>query len=255
MFDIKRFSSLFLLTTIFLWSNGLYSQGIFGDDEEIIGTELNGIIYLNEFQAGFSLNTNGYSINARKSWSPNAFFERGYEASVVMIRHPKEINSYNPIIYGGSSYPYGKLNSLYALRFGFGENHEIAEKIDLGSVEINYFYYGGLSIGGVKPIYLEIIEGDRLVTRKYEPTEHTINNIYGGVPFTKGFSEIKIYPGIYAKFGLNFDYKVSTVKIATIETGMVIDYYFKEVPIMAKTKNYSYFLAYYVSINFGKKWN
>ena len=254
MLSFKHIHIILLFIAVLFQHESAYAQ-MLNKDDGIKGTELAGIIYENYFQAGFSLNTNGYSLNARKSWVQNAFLERGYEADIVMIRHPKEINSYNPLIFGGSSYPYGKLNSLYAIRIGFGESREIAEKIDLGSIEINYFYYGEVSIGGVKPIYLEIIEGDRLVTRRYDPTKHSINNIYGGVPFTKGFSEIKIYPGIYAKFGLNFDYKVSTTKIGTIETGIVIDYYFNDVPIMAKTKNYSYFLAYYVSINFGKKWN
>lgn len=243
---------------IYIWPANIDAQ-IREDEERIGGTELQGIIYLEEFQAGFSFTTNGYYINARRSWSPTAFFERGFEADIVMIRHPKEINRYNSTInfYGGSSFAFGKLNSLYALRIGFGENHEIAEKIDLGSVEINYFYYGGLSIGGVKPIYLEIFNPtsvNYIDTERYDPSRHDLDNIFGGVPFTKGFSEMKIYPGIYAKFGLNFDYKISTQKIGTLEAGMVIDYYFKKVPIMVTAKNYSHFLSFYISINFGKKW-
>jgi len=231
------------------------------DDEKHNGVELRGIIYTKQFQAGISLNTNGYSLNARRSWSPTAFFIRGFEADIAMLRHPKEVNDYNYYYIGGNNYAYGKLNSLYTMRIGFGEKHQIAEKIDVGSVEINYFYYGGLSLGGVKPIYLEINTaplGSGVVTtstQKYDPNKHDLSNIVGGVPFTKGFSEMKIYPGIYAKFGLDFDYKISTRKIGTIETGMVVDYYFKEVPIMANTKNYSYYMAFYVSINFGKKWN
>jgi len=258
-----RFYATVFIAIVFFIPNSLMAQT--GEEEEkITGTELQGIIYLNEFQAGFSFNTNGYTLTARRSWSPTAFFERGFEADLVMIRHPKEINSYNPYYraFGASSYAYGKLNSLYALRIGIGENHEIAEKIDIGSVEINYFYYGGISLGGVKPIYLEINKvyplapnNSDLVTERYDPNKHSLEDIYGGVLFTKGFSEMKFYPGIYAKFGLNFDYKISTKKIGTLETGMVVDYYFKEVPIMAKAKNYSYFLAFYISINFGKKWN
>lgn len=253
-------SKLLFLALVLLIHSGVYSQSK-NVEETNDGVELRGIIYTKQFQAGFSLNTNGYSLNARRSWSPTAFFERGYEFDVAMIRHPKEVNEYNYYYIGGNSYAYGKLNSLYTMRFGFGEKHEIAEKIDVGSVEINYFYYGGVSIGGVKPIYLEInnapISSDYVDvnTERYDPNKHNLNNIVGGVPFTKGFSEIKFYPGIYAKFGIDFDYKVSTQKIGTLEAGIVVDYYFKEVPIMANVKNDSYFLAFYLSINFGKKWN
>jgi len=260
--EIKNNILLKLLFIAIVWiiPFNLFSQNI-NDEEKNNGVELRGIIYTKFFQAGLSLNTNGYSLNARRSWSPTAFFERGYEIDIAMIRHPKEVNEYNRYYVGGNSYAYGKLNSLYTMRFGLGEKHEIAEKIDLGSIEINYFYYGGLTLGGVKPIYLEIntapISSDyvNISTERYDPNKHNLYNIVGGVPFTKGFSEMKFYPGIYAKFGLDFDYKVSTKKIGTLETGIVVDYYFKEVPIMANTKNYSYFLAFYVSINFGKKWN
>lgn len=254
--------SLKLLFISLLWLLPVYAytQDNNGDDKND-GIELHGIIYTKQFQAGVSLNTNGYSLNARRSWAPTAFFERGFETDIAIIRHPKEVNDYNYFYIGGNSYAYGKLNSLYTMRFGFGEKHEIAEKIDVGSVEINYFYYGGVSLGGVKPVYLEINTaplGSDFVTvstERYDPNKHNLNNIVGGVPFTKGFSEMKFYPGIYAKFGVDFDYKISTQKIGTLETGMVVDYYFREVPIMAHTKNYSYFLAFYLSINFGKKWN
>ena len=255
-------TKLALLITVFIFAFSHSVNAQINKDEEIKGgTELKGIIYKQEFSAGFAFATNGYSINGRRMYAPSAFYERGFEADIVMIRHPKEVNMidwpYRTL--GSSTFPYGKLNSLYAIRFGYGENKEIAEKIDLGSIEINYFYYGGVSLGGVKPVYLKINKTGTanldLHTEKYDPTRHNLSNIYGGVPFTKGFSEIKFYPGIYAKFGLNFDYKISTKKIGTFETGIVVDYYFKEVPIMAEIKNYSYFLSFYMSINFGKKWN
>lgn len=249
--------SVFFGVLLLLQGNSLLGQNRNDSDEEqIIGTELGGVIYKSEFQGGFAFNTHGYSINLRRSWAPNAFYERGFELDIAMIRHNKEINRYN--YDGGSSYVYGKLNSLYALRLGVLENREIAEKIDIGSIEINYMYSGGLSIGGVKPIFLEVIDPtsyNSIVVERYDPAEHSIDEIYGGTPFTKGFSEIKIYPGIYAKFALNFDYKVSTTKIGTLETGIVVDYYFQKVPIMAYADNHSYFIAFYLSINFGKKWN
>ena len=262
----KSILFFFFVVVMLLQGQGLFAQNRDrdkDDDENITGTELRGIIYQNEFQGGFSFNTNGYSINLRRSWAPNAFYERGFELDVVMIRHQKEINSHNYNYYasGGSSYVYGKLNSLYAIRLGVLENREIAEKIDIGSIEINYLYSGGLSIGGVKPIFLEISQVPpgtgykETKVERYDPNKHSYDQIYGGTPFIKGFEEIKIYPGIYAKFALNFDYKVSTKKIGTLETGVVVDYYFKKVPIMAKVENYSYYIAFYLSVNFGKKWN
>jgi hypothetical protein len=243
----------------------LYSQEIEIDknEERIVKNELRGIIYKQEYQYGFGFSTNGYFLNFRRSYSPSVFKERGLELDVAIVRHPKEVNGYSYIYQGlgSSSFVYGKLNSLYPVRFGYGEKHEIAQKIDVSSVEINYFYYAGVSMGIVKPIYLQINKAPissfdvELVNERYDPNKHTYNDIYGGTLFTNGFRELTLYPGIYGKFGLDFDYKISTKRIATVETGILVDYYFRKVPIMAFEDNFSYFIAFYASINFGKRWN
>ena len=72
---------------------------------------------------------------------------------------------------------------------------------------------------------------------------------------------LPILPGAYAKFGISFEYGSLEDRIKAIETGIVLDVYYKKVPIMAKidTKN-NYdpnnrlFLSFYISIHYGKKW-
>ena len=64
-------------------------------------------------------------------------------------------------------------------------------------------------------------------------------------------------PGVYVKSGLNFDWGSKDDRIMCIETGVVLDYYFKEVPIMAdfqNIKNQNAFVSLYATILFGKKY-
>lgn len=224
-----------------------------------LGGDNQSIIYTQFAHGGINFFTHGYSLNFRRLWTDNAFYETGFEVELAMIRHRKENNIFspNPQFVGGSSFPFGKLNSLYPIRIGYGQNREIADKYDIGSIEVNFFYFGGLSIGIVKPIYLEVVNQDntRIIKERYDPEKHDFGNIYGGLPFYYGFSDMTVYPGLYAKAGLNFDYKIRNDKVGTLEVGTVMDYYFRTVPIMHDTKNYSFFIGFFVGVQFGKKWN
>lgn len=257
MNDNKTYHTLikYLLLIIIYFASKNTTAQTSNNVQEHIGAEIKGVVYTKQYQVGGSFNTNGYSINYRLGKIPTSFYEKNIDIDIALIRHPKDV-SRNSNTNNGSNYSYGKLNSLYTIRVGYGENREIADKIDVGSIEINYHYYAGISFGLVKPVYLEI-ETEPYVTEieKYNPYAHNLANIYGGATFTKGFSEITFYPGIYTKFGLNFDYSKTTTKISTIETGIIIDYFINEVPIMAKSENYNVFLAFYLSFNIGKKWN
>ena len=53
---------------------------------------------------------------------------------------------------------YGKLNYLFVLRPGIGIQNVINSKPYWGGVEIRYFYYGGLSLGFTKPVYLYVYD-------------------------------------------------------------------------------------------------
>ena len=103
--------------------------------------------------------------------------------------------------------------------------------------------------------------GYDIVTEKYDPQKHTTGNIYGKAPYTKGLFEMRLLPGIYGKFGLNFEYGALDDKIRAIETGVIIDLYYKKAPIMAKIDNVDgydpnkqFFFSFYINILYGNKW-
>ncbi len=52
-----------------------------------------------------------------------------------------------------------------------------------------------------------------------------MRNIYMDVRhFTDGLGELKIYPGVYAKAGLNFEFGTLNSKIRALEAGGVFEY-------------------------------
>ena len=100
-------------------------------------------------------------------------------------------------------------------------------------------YSGGLSLAVLKPVYLEIIESTPspsefvLTEQRYDPNNDTPANIYGGASVFDGLGELTFHPGVYGRFGFNFDYGKRHDMVKGIETGIEIDAYPQQIPIMA----------------------
>ncbi|MDQ3049999.1 MAG: hypothetical protein M3Q95_03835 [Bacteroidota bacterium] len=214
----------------------------------------------NEFTFGLNLHTSGWGVNVRRSKNITGYKKRVFEAELVNMKHPKEIRSVNPYFDNAKSFFYGKMNTMTVLRAAVGKQNVLFSKAEKGGVEVRLHYTGGLSLGILKPVYLNILYPtgiDReyeVVVEKYDPQSHYVDNIYGRAPFTQGLGEIKPYPGAYGKLGLTFEYGTHSEDIKSIETGITIDAYAKEVPIMALTENKQFFINFYINLLYGRKW-
>ncbi|HRZ21300.1 MAG TPA: hypothetical protein P5184_06505 [Bacteroidales bacterium] len=234
-----------------------------GDDD--VFTEFSDSVLLTkETSGGIILHSQGLGIEFQKGKNINYFRKRLLDFSLVEMRAPKEIRVINPYFTSAKSYCYGKLNNLFILRGGYGFQHLITTKPYWGGVELRYFYIGGASVGLAKPVYLNIINlvsisqyyyEYKLTTEKYDPDEHFTDNIYGRASFTKGFNEIKVYPGIYGKVGFSFDFGTYNAVIKNLEMGAIVDFFPIPIPLMAYNDKEYYFLTLFLSVSFGKRYN
>jgi hypothetical protein len=132
-------------------------------------------------------------------------------------------------------------------------------KAERNGVEIRMLYSGGVSLGLLKPVYLEILKpvGNNfydLAVEKYDPATHYQEDIYGRAPFTEGLGQLQFRPGIYGKLGYCFEYAPIFENVNAMEVGVALDVFPKEIPIMAFTKNKQLFLTFYVTLMYGRKW-
>lgn len=227
---------------------------------EEIDTILNKVILKKEMMGGATFNTSGWGLLFRKGYNMNAFKKNLWELEFVGIRAKKQvrINFYGAYFSNANSYIYGKLNKVFTLRGGLGQQFLITRKPYWGGVEMRVSYYGGLSIGIAKPIYLYIINQNdyhTITSEKYNPSEHFIDNIYGRAPFIDGIDETSFHPGAYLKAGLNFYFGQYNTSIKLLEAGIIIDGYITPIEIMAFSKTNYYFINLYVSVSFGKRYN
>ncbi len=249
MYLLRLFIFLSFLSS-FLFTNGQSTSDSLNNAKVLLRKE----------QSGFAMiHTSGFGFGYRNGTHITGYKKRMFEVEITGMKNPKEIRV-NSGLQDAKSYIYGKENAFFILRGGIGVQKIINSKPYWGGVELRYFYYGGVSLGILKPIYLYILNVDSLniytlSIQRYNPAIHTSDNIYGRAPFFQGFDKISLMPGIYFKAGLNFEYGAYDKTLKAIEVGIALDAYTKDVPIMAYVNNRNYFVSLYLSFHFGSRKN
>jgi hypothetical protein len=216
----------------------------------------NKIFWRNERSLGAALNSDGWSVIYRDLHQFNPSKRYFIEGSLEGFKHPKEIKLSNYYFQSPGSFVFGKLNSTWSLGVGAGYQQELFEKHDLGGVSISWFGGGGPVLLFAKPIYYKIIVlvGDNYYTieeQKFDLTIHQPLDIMGKASFFKGFNEIKLYPGLCARTGFNFEYSKNDRVTHSIEIGVSLHAFTKTIPIMASDDNKQFFPAIFVSYRIG----
>lgn len=221
------------------------------------------VLLRNEASFGILVHSNGFGIEGKRGFQQTFNKKWILEAQLVGMKHPKEIKTINTRFENPKSFIYGKMNTLTILRLAAGKQRILYGKADRTGVEVRLNYLGGLSIGFAKPVYLLIdrsVGNDNtgnLVEEKYDPNndyQNNVGNIAGRASFTRGLDELKPFPGIFTKVGLNFEYAPFHEDIKSVEIGASLDAYTKKIPIMAFTKNKQFFLSFYITLIYGHKW-
>ena len=217
------------------------------------------VLWNREAYGGLIIHTSSWGLFYRNGKHKTGTRKRIWEIEAVGIKSPKE-KKYTPDYDNAKSYIYGKLNYLYLIRFGRGFQKIINHKPFWGGIELRYCLTGGFTLGIAKPVYLYIVNIIDPNTGFYDLKEERfdpsiVQNIYGRAPFLTGIDKISFHPGLYGKFGLNFEYGSKDKTVKTLEIGGVVDGFMEPIPIMAYEKSANVFYSLYVSIGFGSRYN
>jgi len=229
----------------------------------LIKQEEEGVIaYRKHSVFGFKLTNDGWG----------AFYEFGKAQSVrksllfqldfAERKHPKEEKQTNPFI-PASPFIFGKINYFYPLKLGVQQQFLIGNKTNKNGVSVTANFGGGISLGFLRPYYLEINDtanGNRKQIRYDGPDSSTfisssklVDLSVSSAGFGKGWGNMKLTPGLYAKTALRFDYGRYNEAISAIEVGGTVEYYSKDIPQLISIKQKKLFFNVYVAILFGKR--
>ncbi len=236
---------------------------------KVVGqTASSNMLYEKFWSAGLSITNSGFNFNCTKGQITNAHTRKFFEIEFATIHHPKEYKQTQDFGFSQVGVPnpkafvYGKQNSFYNLNISYGIYKELGRKADRTGVAIGIKALGGVSLGILKPYYLDLLYPidnftANLVSEKYSDENKDkfldINSIYGGSGYNYGLTQLKLIPGLHTKLGFHFDYAIYDEYLKSIEAGVFFSGYFKNVPVMIIKKNQQFYPGIYVGFEFGKK--
>ena len=200
------------------------------------------ILYLTYADIGF--------LNASTKFAAEEYAKGNATEEYKIFGYPDE---------NAKKYVYGKLNSLYVARVGFGRKKVIIEKLREKGLQFAINWSSGASLGFVKPVYLEVFKYDLsdnpigVSLEKYDPNIHTFYDIFGRGRWSAGLSETTINPGGYFKAGMEFDYSTEREIINSLEIGMAIDVFLLPIKLMVENNRQNIFPTMYINFSIGNK--
>ncbi len=220
-----------------------------------------------ELSAGIRLNTDGWSafvdlgkVKPLDLKRRDMFYKvRLFQLEVTEKKDPRE-EKITAAIAGPTSsstkYIYGKINNFYGLKLGIGTMRMIAGKPDPGAVSIHWLNVIGVSLGMLKPYYLDVLSDPDAIKYSEATSAAFLNKqeIEGGAGFSKGLSEMQFIPGGHFKSALHFDFSANRKNVIGAEAGVNIEYYAQPIALIANQSGNPYFVDMYVSFQFGRRW-
>jgi hypothetical protein len=209
----------------------------------------------------FKFNTDGYGFMYERGKIKSAFKTSLFQIEFNEKKHRKEdkqSRSDGTVIFG-SPFVYGKQNNFYQLKLGVGQQRMIGGKGNKNGVAVYGIYSGGLSIGLLKPYYVDVQDppnSGEVRQLRYSQADSALfmsQEILGASGFAKGWGQMKFAPGLHVKTGLRFDWGRFNNAISAVEVGVNAEFYAKKVEQMVGVEPNQFFVNGYLAVLFGNR--
>ena len=218
------------------------------------------LIYNKQTVFGIQLRTNGYGLLYEKGHAKTRRKSNFYSIELTEIKDPKEEKTPTGFFSFSNPYIFGKINNFYQLKLGYGQQYLFGQKGNKNGIAVTGSYQGGVSLGLLRPYYLQVDDGTGNAREiKYSVDDSTAflgtppNVILGSGGLGRGWGEMKMKPGAYAKTALRFDWGHYNEIVSGIEIGMSVDVYSQKIPILLFAKERQVFFQGHIAIVFGRR--
>lgn len=224
-------------------------------------TDMQDYLYKKECSGGLRLQTNGIALYLEYGWIKDIKrtrllqIEYLYHINYMQKRQKAQRQS-------GRDFAYGLQNRFHAIHLSYGFKRTIADKADRNGVRLSVSFFGGFSLGLVKPYYLNLrqpSDGDIVVKpERYSEANASrflsLDSIIEAAPIRYGLNQIEPVPGVHLKSSLDFDWGTKDAFVKALEAGIMLDLYYKRIPVMINKTNRFYQIGLYLAFHFGKRW-
>jgi hypothetical protein len=215
------------------------------------------LVYHKQHLFGIQGRSNGYGIFYELGKMKTNYTTNLYRIDITEIKSQKEEKSSKGFF--SNTFIYGKLNNFYQASLSFGQQRILGQKGNKNGVAVTAVYNGGLALGLLRPYYLEVQDPttgeNKFITYSKADSALFLNSsaIVGRGGLFKGFNEMKLKPGVFAKAALRFDYGRFNETVTGIEIGLSTEFYAQKVPIYFGQKEKQLFFQGYIALLFGQR--
>jgi hypothetical protein len=196
------------------------------------------LIFRKQNAFGIQLRTRGYGVFYEIGRFKSPRFANLYLIELTETKDIKEEKTQTGNGFVSNSFVYGKINNFYQFKLGFGQQYILGQKGNKNGIAVMGLYQGGLSLGLLRPYYINIQEGGQERSIKYDPADSsnkflTAGLISGSSGLGKGWNELEMVPGAFVKTALRFDFGRYNELIQALQIGLSVEAYSKKIEIMA----------------------
>ncbi len=215
------------------------------------------LIYNKQSIFGIQIRTNGYGLLYEKGRTKTRRKTNIYGIELTEIKDPKEEKTPTGFFSFSNPYIFGKIHNFYQFKIGVGQQYLFGQKGNKNGVAVTGSYQGGVSLGLLRPYYLQINDGGRSRDVKYSVEDSSAfldpSIIIGSSGLGKGWGEMTLKPGAYVKAVLRFDWGHYNELVSGIEVGMSVEAYSQKIPILLFTKEKQVFFQGHIAVVFGRR--
>jgi hypothetical protein len=225
-------------------------------------------LYEHETSYGILQHTKGFGASLQFTKHKTADKYRLLDFNFYSVKHPKEIRLPNRDQVSSRSFVYGKLNSLFVLKANYGARRILADRLAQNTVRINLNYSFGPVLGILKPVYYDVKvlvrdpnpnNPDGRISKEIpfrfdeEENSYMQMNTVGYANFGYGIGESTFMFGANAKTSVSFEWGREDNKFYSLETGLMVDAFPKDVPIFAYINNDQVFVNLFFALSYGTR--
>ena len=215
------------------------------------------LIYNKQNIFGIQLRTNGYGLFYELGKAKTRRKTNIFTVELTEIKDPKEEKTPTGFFTIGNPYIFGKTNNFYQFKLGTGQQYLFGQKGNKNGVAVTGNYQGGISLGLLRPYYLEVDDGNGNKQIKYSQQDSAEfldqSIILGSAGLGKGWGELKLKPGLFAKGAVRFDWGHYNEIVSGIEIGLSVEAYSQKIPILLFTKQRQVFFQGHLALVFGRR--
>ena len=225
-----------------------------------------GIVYDRELAFPVTAHTNGFHIGLNVGRLKTYYKTTYWGGSVGLLKHPREFKQSDGVAglgRGASGFIYGKQRTLIPVRAYKGWKRYYAGKDRRRGVAVGTAFEVGATAGLAKSYRLQIgcvdcgPAGTRETFISFDDDPAAFLNrdrIEGAGGLRRGWSDLRIYPGVNAKAAVHLDWGAFDEFMRGLEAGIMVDAFAGSVDILTPpADNSALFVNFYVALHLGRR--